>query len=66
MCQMLGTGNYIQMMSTLHAIASDVLECLSQLFDYYLFAVSLVIKRFSLYSMLNQREKRTPGHLRFG
>ncbi|XP_064402332.1 syndetin-like isoform X2 [Halichondria panicea] len=32
-------GNYIQMMNALQTIASDVLECLSQLFDYYLFAV---------------------------
>lgn len=34
-------GNYMQMMSVLQPIAFDVLECLSQLFDYYLYAVSL-------------------------
>ena len=33
------TGNYIQMMNALRAIAFDVVECLSQLFDYYLFSV---------------------------
>lgn len=33
-------GNYMQMMSVLQPIAFDVLECLSQLFDYYLYAVS--------------------------
>lgn len=35
----LATGNYMQMMSVLQPIAFDVLECLSQLFDYYLYAV---------------------------
>lgn len=34
-------GNYMQMMNVLQPIAFDVLECLSQLFDYYLFGVSL-------------------------
>ena len=29
----------MQMMSVLQPIAFDVLECLSQLFDYYLYAV---------------------------
>lgn len=38
-------GNYLQMMSVLQPIAFDVLECLSQLFDYYLYAVK------SLYCM---------------
>ena len=33
-------GNYMQMMNVLQPIAFDVLECLSQLFDYYLIAVS--------------------------
>ena len=33
-------GNYMQMMHVLKPIASDVLECLTQLFDYYLYAVS--------------------------
>lgn len=33
-------GNYMQMMNVLKPIAFDVLECLSQLFDYYLFGVS--------------------------
>lgn len=32
-------GNYMQMMNVLQPIAFDVLECLSQLFDYYLFGV---------------------------
>ena len=32
-------GNYIQMMNVLRTIAFDVVECLSQLFDYYLFSV---------------------------
>ncbi len=31
------------MMNALQTIASDVLECLSQLFDYYLFAVSFFL-----------------------
>ena len=31
----------MQMMNVLQPIAFDVLECLSQLFDYYLFGVSL-------------------------
>ena len=34
-------GNYMQMMHVLKPIASDVLECITQLFDYYLYAVSL-------------------------
>ena len=33
-------GHYMQMMNVLKPIAFDVLECLSQLFDYYLFGVS--------------------------
>ena len=33
-------GNYMQIMTVLEPIAFDVLECLSQLFDYYLYAVS--------------------------
>ena len=33
-------GNYIQMMNALRIIGFDVLECLSQLYDYYLYAVS--------------------------
>lgn len=32
-------GNYMQMMSVLQPIAYDVLECLTHLFDYYLYAV---------------------------
>ena len=36
-------GNYMQMMNVLKPIAFDVLECLSQLFDYYLFGVSIII-----------------------
>ena len=35
-------GNYMQMMNVLQPIAFDVLECLSQLFDYYLFGVNLI------------------------
>ena len=34
------TGNYMQMMNILQPIAPDVLECLTHLFDYYLYAVS--------------------------
>ena len=34
----------MQMMSVLKPIAFDVLICLSQLFDYYLYAVSLLMK----------------------
>lgn len=33
-------GNYMQMMNVLQPIAPDVLECLTHLFDYYLYAVS--------------------------
>ena len=33
-------GNYLQMMNVLRTIGFDVLECLSQLYDYYLYAVS--------------------------
>ncbi|XP_065897412.1 syndetin-like isoform X2 [Dysidea avara] len=32
-------GNYMQMMHVLKPIASDVLECITQLFDYYLYAI---------------------------
>ncbi|CAI8049390.1 Syndetin [Geodia barretti] len=32
-------GHYMRMMNVLKPIAFDVLECLSQLFDYYLFGV---------------------------
>ena len=32
----------MQMMNVLQPIAFDVLECLSQLFDYYLFGVNLI------------------------
>ena len=33
-------GNYMQMMSVLRPIAYDVVQCLTHLFDYYLYAVS--------------------------
>jgi hypothetical protein len=33
------TGNYLQMMNVLRTIGFDVLECLSQLYDYYLYVV---------------------------
>lgn len=33
------TGKYMQMMSILKPIAFDVIHCVSQLFDYYLYAV---------------------------
>lgn len=32
-------GKYMQMMSILKPIAFDVIHCVSQLFDYYLYAV---------------------------
>lgn len=35
-------GKYMQMMNVLKPIAFDVVICVSQLFDYYLFAVSNV------------------------
>ena len=41
----------MQMMSVLKPIAFDVLICLSQLFDYYLYAVSLLLKVLSLFSL---------------
>lgn len=47
------SGNYMQMMNALKPIAFDVLECLSQLFDYYLFAVSkhvMALSRWSVYT----------------
>ena len=34
------TGKYMQMMTVLKPIAFDVVICMSQLFDYYLYAVS--------------------------
>lgn len=34
-------GKYMQMMNVLKPIAFDVVICMSQLFDYYLFAVSI-------------------------
>ena len=37
------TGNYMQIMTVLEPIAFDVLECLSQLFDYYLYAVRICL-----------------------
>lgn len=36
-------GNYMQIMTVLEPIAFDVLECLSQLFDYYLYAVGIFL-----------------------
>lgn len=35
----LRTGKYMQMMNILKPIAFDVIHCVSQLFDYYLYAV---------------------------
>lgn len=32
-------GKYMQMMNILKPIAFDVIHCVSQLFDYYLYAV---------------------------
>lgn len=37
-CRLL-TGKYMQMMNILKPIAFDVIHCVSQLFDYYLYAV---------------------------
>ena len=34
------SGKYLQMMTVLKPIAFDVTICMSQLFDYYLYAVS--------------------------
>ena len=34
------SGKYMQMMSILKPIAFDVTICMTQLFDYYLYAVS--------------------------
>ena len=43
----------MQMMHVLKPIASDVLECLTQLFDYYLYAVSKnCVHVFVLYHLL--------------
>ena len=36
-------GKYMQMMNVLKPIAFDVVICMSQLFDYYLFAVSILL-----------------------
>ena len=35
------SGKYMQMMNVLKPIAFDVMICMSQLFDYYLYAVSM-------------------------
>lgn len=35
----LRAGKYMQMMNILKPIAFDVIHCVSQLFDYYLYAV---------------------------
>jgi hypothetical protein len=51
-------GNYMQMMNVLQPIAYDVIQCLTNLFDYYLYAVytffakdMVIISRYgSLYS----------------
>lgn len=43
----LSLGNYIQMMNVLRTIGFDVLECLSQLYDFYLHAVSELIQTTS-------------------
>ena len=40
------TGKYMQMMNVLKPIAFDVVICMSQLFDYYLFSVSIYLMLF--------------------
>uniref|UniRef100_A0A3P8W5M3 VPS50 subunit of EARP/GARPII complex n=1 Tax=Cynoglossus semilaevis TaxID=244447 RepID=A0A3P8W5M3_CYNSE len=42
-------GKYMQMMSILKPIAFDVIHCVSQLFDYYLFAVYTFFGRNDMY-----------------
>ena len=46
------TGKYMQMMNVLKPIAFDVVICMSQLFDYYLFAVgTLAITKQKHYTL---------------
>ncbi|XP_051871788.1 syndetin [Pristis pectinata] len=42
-------GKYMQMMSILKPIAFDVIHCMSQLFDYYLYAVYTFFGREDMY-----------------
>ena len=42
-------GKYMQMMNVLKPIAFDVVICMSQLFDYYLFAVSITFICYEQY-----------------
>ncbi|XP_063042025.1 syndetin isoform X2 [Engraulis encrasicolus] len=42
-------GKYMQMMSILQPIAFDVIHCVSQLFDYYLYAVYTFFGRNDMY-----------------
>ena len=48
-------GKYMQMMNVLKPIAFDVVICMSQLFDYYLFSVSIYLMLFctSLYAFVS-------------
>uniref|UniRef100_UPI00398E3E47 syndetin n=1 Tax=Pristiophorus japonicus TaxID=55135 RepID=UPI00398E3E47 len=42
-------GKYMQMMNILKPIAFDVIHCMSQLFDYYLYAVYMFFGREDMY-----------------
>ena len=40
------TGKYLQMTSILKPIAFEVISCMSQLFDFYLYTVSIFSSQF--------------------
>ncbi|XP_048848923.1 syndetin isoform X3 [Brienomyrus brachyistius] len=44
-------GKYMQMMNILRPIAFDVIHCMSQLFDYYLYAVYTFFGRNDMYEL---------------
>lgn len=48
-CNLSVVGKYMQMMNVLKPIAFDVVICMSQLFDYYLFAVSITFICYGQY-----------------
>lgn len=50
-------GKYMQMMNILRPIAFDVIHCMSQLFDYYLYAVYTFFGRNDMVSPI----LHTPG-----
>ena len=43
---MLFVGKYIQMMRLLKPIAFDVMTCMAQLFDFYMYSVSRISGHF--------------------